>query len=74
MLKALAMSPRPAVVTRSAELSYQWQRYREQAIQRLRDRLLRAKSCPMSHPPEVVEKILHLRYQYHFGPGASTLI
>ncbi len=53
----------------SRTLFYQWrQRYREQGLEGLRDRPLGAKSCPRSHPPEVVEKILYLRQHYHFGP------
>jgi len=30
-----------------------------------------ARSYPRQIPPEVVEKILHLRRVYHFGPSAS---
>jgi transposase len=53
----------------SRSLFYQWrQRYQQDGPQGLRNRSRAHKRCPKSHPAEVVEKILHLRQQYHFGP------
>src|SRR4051794_11429798 len=43
-------------------------RYRADGLEGLRDRSRRPKVSPRATPVEVVEKILYLRQQYHFGP------
>jgi transposase len=53
----------------SRQLYYVWlRRYREEGVEGLRDRSRRSKLSPRATPVEVVEKILYLRQQYHFGP------
>jgi len=53
----------------SRQLYYVWlRRYRDEGVEGLRDRSRRPKVSPRATPVEVVEKILYLRQQYHFGP------
>ena len=53
----------------SRQLYYVWlRRYRADGLEGLRDRSCRPKLSPRATPTEVVEKILYLRQQYHFGP------
>jgi transposase-like protein len=53
----------------SRQLYYTWlRRYRAEGLEGLRDRSRRPKSCPHATHTDVVEKILHLRQNYHFGP------
>lgn len=50
---------------------YRWKRrYEDEGIDGLKDRSSAAGPlhCPTITPPEVVEKIIHLRQHYHFGP------
>jgi transposase len=52
----------------SRQLYYTWlRRYRAEGLEGLRDRSRRPKSCPHATHTEVVENILHLRQNYHFG-------
>jgi transposase InsO family protein len=53
----------------SRQLYYVWlRRYRDEGVDGLRDRSRRPKVSPRATPVVVVEKILYLRQQYHFGP------
>ncbi len=58
----------------SRQLYYTWlRRYRAEGLEGLRDRSRRPKSCPHATHTEVVEKILHLRQNYHFGPTKISM-
>jgi hypothetical protein len=48
---------------------HRWKRrYEDEGIDGLKDRSSAPLHCPASTPAEVVEKIIHLRQHYHFGP------
>ena len=54
---------------------YSWlHRYQADGLDGLRDRSRRSKTCPHETHAEVVEKIVHLRRTYHFGPTRSRCI
>ena len=58
----------------SRQLYYTWlRRYRAEGLEGLRDRSRRPKSCPHATHTDVVEKILHLRQNYHFGPTKISM-
>ena len=53
----------------SRQLYYTWlRRYQAEGVEGLRDRSWRPKTSPHATHTEVVEKIIHLRRNYHFGP------
>jgi transposase len=53
---------------------YTWlRRYEEFGEDGLRDRSSRPKHCPHETDAEVVGKIIHLRQNYHFGPGKISM-
>ena len=53
----------------SRTVLYRWKRrYEDEGIDGLKDRSSAPRHCPTITPPEVVEKIVHLRQHYHFGP------
>ena len=53
----------------SRQLYYTWlRRYQAEGLEGLRDRSRRPKTCPHATDAEIVEKIVHLRCNYHFGP------
>lgn len=53
----------------SRQIYYTWlHRYEEEGLDGLRDRSSRPKSSPNATKAEVVEKIIYLRKNYHFGP------
>ncbi|WP_374194527.1 helix-turn-helix domain-containing protein [Amycolatopsis sp. MtRt-6] len=53
----------------SRTVFYRWKRrYEDEGIDGLKDRSSAPLHCPKITPPEVVEKIAHLRQHYHFGP------
>lgn len=55
-------------VTREAY--YAWlRRFEAEGVDGLRDRSKRPKNSPNSTHPDVVGKLIHLRQNYHFGPG-----
>ncbi len=43
-------------------------RYEDESIDGLKDRSSAPLHCPTITPPEVVDEIIHLRQDYHFGP------
>ncbi|MFD9225258.1 IS481 family transposase [Streptomyces sp. NPDC060064] len=48
---------------------YKWQRrYQEEGLDGLRDRSSRPHHCPHATQTDVVNKIVYLRQNYHFGP------
>ncbi|MGV0739750.1 helix-turn-helix domain-containing protein [Mycobacterium syngnathidarum] len=54
----------------SRNVFYRWRRrYEDEGLDALKDR----SSAPLHCPPEVVEKIIHLRQHYHFGPMKITM-
>ena len=58
----------------SRQLYYTWlRRYRAEGLEGLRERSRRPKSCPHATDTEVVEKIIHLRRNYHFGPTKISM-
>jgi len=53
---------------------YTWlRRYQADGLEGLRDRSRRPKTCPHETHAEVVEKIVHLRRTYHFGPTKISM-
>src|ERR671927_178595 len=53
---------------------YTWlRRYQDEGLDGLRDRSRRPKTCPHATDAEVVEKIVHLRRTYHFGPTKISM-
>lgn len=53
---------------------YKWRkRFDEEGIEGLKDRLRVPHHQPTKTDPEVVEKILWLRQQYHFGPQRISM-
>jgi transposase len=53
----------------SRQTYYDWlRRYESEGVDGLRDRSRRPRSSPNATRAEVVEKIIHLRQHYHFGP------
>lgn len=53
----------------SRQTYYGWlRRYETEGIDGLRDRSKRPRTSPTATRAEVVEKIIHLRQHYHFGP------
>ena len=53
----------------SRQTYYDWlRRYETGGVDGLRDRSRRPRTSPNATRPEVIEKIIHLRRNYHFGP------
>lgn len=53
----------------SRTVFYRWKhRYEDEGLDGLKDRSSAPLHCPTITHPEVVEKIIHLRQHYHFGP------
>ncbi|MFN6548366.1 helix-turn-helix domain-containing protein [Mycolicibacterium nivoides] len=53
----------------SRTVFYRWKRrYEDEGLEGLKDRSSAPLHCPTVTQPEVVEKIIHLRQHYHFGP------
>ena len=53
----------------SRNVFYRWKRrYDDEGLEGLKDRSSAPLHCPTVTEPEVVEKIIHLRQHYHFGP------
>ena len=53
----------------SRNVYYRWQRhYEEFGFDGLKDRSRRPHNSPNATEVELVEKIIHLRQNYHFGP------
>jgi transposase InsO family protein len=53
----------------SRNVFYRWKRrHEDEGIEGLKDRSSAPLHCPTVTQPEVVEKIIHLRQHYHFGP------
>src|SRR6185295_11253612 len=53
---------------------YRWKRrYEDEGLEGLKDRSSAPLYCPTVTQPEVVEKIIHLRQHYHFGPMKITM-
>src|SRR6185295_10174069 len=53
----------------SRNVFYRWKRrYEDEGLEGLKDRSGAPLYCPTITHPDVVEKIIHLRQQYHFGP------
>ena len=58
----------------SRQVYYTWlRRYRAEGLEGLRDRSHRPKTCPHATDTDVVEKILHLGQNYHFGPTKISM-
>ena len=58
----------------SREVFYVWhRRYEAECPAGLRDRSTRPAHCPHQTPAEVVEKIIYLRQNYHFGPAKISM-
>ena len=53
----------------SRNVFHRWKRrYEDEGLEGLTDRSSAPLHCPTVTEPEVVEKIIHLRQHYHFGP------
>ena len=53
----------------SRNVFYRWKRrYEDESLEGLKDRSGAPLYCPTITHPDVVEKIIHLGQQYHFGP------
>ena len=53
----------------SRNVFYRWKRrYEDEGIEGLKDRSSAPLYCPTVTHPDIVEKIIHLRQHYHFGP------
>ena len=58
----------------SRNVFYRWKRrYEDEGLEGLKDRSSAPLHCPTVTEPEVVEKIIHLRQHYHFGPMKITM-
>jgi len=58
----------------SRQVFYRWlHRYQAEGLAGLRDRSKRPAHCPHETPSEVVEKIIYLRTNYHFGPDKISM-
>jgi transposase len=58
----------------SRQVFYVWyRRYEAEGLAGLRDRSTRPAHCPHETPAEVVEKIIYLRQNYHFGPAKISM-
>jgi len=58
----------------SRQVFYVWcRRYEAEGPAGLRDRSTRPAHCPHETPAEVVEKIIYLRQNYHFGPAKISM-
>lgn len=58
----------------SRQVFYVWyRRYEAEGLAGLRDRSTRPAHCPHETPVEVVEKIIYLRQNYHFGPAKISM-
>jgi len=58
----------------SRRVFYVWyRRYEAEGPAGLRDRSTRPAHCPHETPAEVVEKIIYLRQNYHFGPAKISM-
>ena len=58
----------------SRNVFYRWKRrYEDEGLDGLKDRSSAPLHCPTITDPEVVEKIIHLRQHYHFGPMKITM-
>ena len=58
----------------SRQVFYTWyRRYETEGLAGLRDRSTRPAHCPHETPAEVVEKIIYLRTNYHFGPAKISM-
>jgi transposase len=58
----------------SRQIFYVWyRRYETEGPAGLRDRSTRPAHCPHETPAEVVEKIIYLRQNYHFGPAKISM-
>jgi transposase InsO family protein len=58
----------------SRQVFYVWyRRYEAGGPAGLRDRSTRPAHCPHETPAEVVEKIIYLRQNYHFGPAKISM-
>ena len=69
------MSRPPAATTASAATSsIDWKRrYEEEGLEGLKDRSSAPLHCPTGTHPDVVEKIIYLRQNYHFGPRKISM-
>jgi transposase len=62
-------SPRRAANGISRPTFYRWyRRYEEKGLVGLRDRSRRPHVSPNATQPEIIQKIIYLRANYHFGP------
>jgi transposase len=53
----------------SRNVFYRWKRrYEDEGLEGLKDRSSAPLYCPTVTHPDIVEKIIHLRQHYHFGP------
>nr|WP_272865450.1 helix-turn-helix domain-containing protein [Mycobacteroides abscessus] len=53
----------------SRNVFYRWRRrYEDEGLDGLKDRSSAPLHCPTVTDPQIVEKIIHLRQHYHFGP------
>ena len=58
----------------SRQVFYVWhRRYETEGLAGLRDRSTRPAHCPHETPAEVIEKIIYLRQNYHFGPAKISM-
>ena len=58
----------------SRQVFYTWyRRYETEGAAGLRDRSRRPLHCPHETPSEVIEKIIYLRQNYHFGPAKISM-
>jgi transposase len=64
----------PATFASNRPTYYTWlRRYEEEGLKGLGDRSSAPHHMPTPAPTEVVEKILWLRQQYHFGPAKISM-
>lgn len=58
----------------SRNVFYRWKRrYEDEGLEGLKDRSSAPLYCPTVTHPDIVEKIIHLRQHYHFGPLKITM-
>src|SRR5215472_10393667 len=68
----VALTCRYYGITRQA--CCQWRRrYEAGGLDALRDRSRRPRSCPHETSTEIVEKVIYLRQNYHFGPAKIAM-